>query len=55
MTIIPTTPITANVVKAMSMSDIFIYLRSIYEKPHDKECKCGNDSYPEGIPGEFVG
>jgi hypothetical protein len=31
----PITPITANVVKAMSMSDIFIDLRSINKKSHD--------------------
>lgn len=52
---IPTTPIIAKVVKAMSMSDIFINLRFVYKKTHYKEYARSNDSYPEGIPGEFIG
>lgn len=55
ITMIPMTPITAKVVKAMSMSVIFINLRSVYKETHYKEYACSNDSYPEGIPGEFVG
>jgi len=51
---IPMTPITAKVVKAISMSDIFINLRSIYKKTHDKKYTRSNYANREGIPGEFI-
>mgnify|MGYP001618223909 FL=1 len=50
----PMKPITANVVNAMSMFDIVVYLHSINKKSCNKEYTYTNKSYPEGIFRKLV-
>jgi hypothetical protein len=50
----PMKPITANVVNAMSMFDIVVYLHSINKKSCNKEYTYTNKSYPKGIFRKLV-
>ncbi len=46
--------ITSKTVNVISMFVIFIYLNTVYNRAHDKQCRCCNKSYPQCLPRERV-
>jgi len=48
-------PITANVVNAISMFVILVYLQSIKQMPKYQKNQCTYKPYPQGLQRELIG